>query len=171
MTQKSVGIYEKDNLIYRKIIQEDTLTVGNSSCDIPIPGEERLLFAIEMGSDEEIGHIFMCERMPLVVNTIRYEQSPIEIHMGDTIHLDTGITLRLFYDEYVPEETAEVPKAPPIVLVSKEMEILQPKPLNGADIEKQKNSENSETIETVEELPPIKQKQTQKTITDYFTKK
>lgn len=186
---KSVGIYKENELIARYILDGEIKTVGNITCDIPIPEEERILFAIEMNKDEEIGHLYMYEELTIEINEKIINQSLVEIQMGDIIKLNTGIEIKLLMGEYVPEKKVSS-RPPPIVIVPKEMvpigiesikEIEKPH-INSTkvvpliteeeeliDTETDTNTD-IDTEETLEELPPlIKTKQA--SILDYLMKK
>lgn len=180
---KSVGIYKDNEMIARHLLDGEIKTVGNITCDIPIPDEERVLFALEMNSDEELGHIYMYGHIPIEVNGTQLCQSPIDIQMGDIIKLDTGIELRLILGEYVPEK--KVPsRPPPIVIVPKEMVPLGVEPVKEPEkphpetiklaplITEEEKLVNTDTEEeTIEEFPVPTSKSKQTSILDYFPKK
>ena len=180
---KSVGIYKDNEMISRHFLDGEIKTVGNITCDIPIPEEERVLFAIEMNNDEELGHIYMYGHIPIEVNGIQLCQSPIDIQMGDIIKLDTGIELRLILGEYVPEKKVSN-KPPPIVIVPKEMVPLGVEPIKepekphidaiklASSVTEEEKLVNTDTEEeTIEEFPTPINKAKQTSILDYFPKK
>lgn len=180
---KSVGIYKDNELVARHLLDGEIKTVGNNTCDIPIPDEERILFALEMNSDEELGHIYMYGHIPIEVNGIQLCQSPIDIQMGDIIKLDTGIELRLISGEYVPEKKVSS-RPPPIVIVPKEMVPLGVEPVKEPEkphvddiklaplITKEEKIVNTDTEdETIEEVTVSTSKAKQASILDYFPKK
>lgn len=189
MQMKSVGIYKDNELIARHLLDGEIKTVGNNTCDIPIPDEERVLFALEMNADEELGHIYMYGHIPIEVNGIQVCQSPIDIQMGDSIKLDTDIELRLILGEYVPEK--KVPnRPPPIVIVPKEMVPLGIEPIKESEkphtdtkphtdaiklassVTEEEKLVNTDTEEeTIDEFPVPTNKAKQTSILDYFHKK
>lgn len=102
---KSLVVIEQNEILSRRIIEhEEMLTVGNRTCDIMIPGEERILFAIEFREDEELAHIYMHERMALQVNSRRYEQGFIDIEPNSEIKLGDGLSLVYVVGEGLPEK-------------------------------------------------------------------
>lgn len=101
---KSLVVIEHEEIFSRRIVKGDILTVGNCTCDIPIPGEDRILFAIDIRSDEEFAHIYMHERIPLQVNTKRYEQGLIDVEPSSIIHIREGIQMLYILDENIPEK-------------------------------------------------------------------
>lgn len=171
---KSIGVYVSNELVSRHFLKDEIVTVGNHTCDIPIPDEERILFALEMRADEEIGHIYMYDQTPIRVNKRILCQSPIEIRIGDIIEIDTNVEIRLFMDECVPEVKSptdgfEVPKAPPIVLVPKDFGLKPEIPKEEEELVPTDTEEVTEA--TVEELPPLPTKSKQTSILDFFGKK
>ena len=115
---KSLVVINNEEILFRKIIDhEDVYTVGNHTCDIPIPNEERILFAIEVTRDEEIAHIYMHERMALQVNSKRYEQGLIDIEPNSEIQLDKGISVVYTIDEMLPEQHQEEEKKKELPIV------------------------------------------------------
>ena len=180
---KSVGIYKDNEMIARHLLDGEIKTVGNNTCDIPIPDEERVLFALEMNSDEELGHIYMYGHIPIEVNGIQLCQSPIDIQMGDIIKLDTDIELRLILGEYVPEKKVSN-RPPPIVIVPKEMVPLGIEPIKEPEkphtdpiklassvTEEEKLVDTDTEEETIDEFPVPNSKAKQASILDYFPKK
>lgn len=180
---KSVGIYKDNEMVSRHLLDGEIKTVGNNTCDIPIPDEERVLFALEMNADEELGHIYMYGHIPIEVNGTQLCQSPIDIQMGDIIKLDTGIELRLILGEYVPEKKVSS-RPPPIVIVPKEMVPLGVEPVKepekphtdaiklASSVTEEEKLVNTDTEEeTVDEFPTLTNKAKQTSILDYFPKK
>lgn len=112
---KSIGVYVSNELVSRHVLKEETVTVGNHTCDIPIPNEERLLFAIEMRKDEVLGYLYLYEQMPIKVNGKVKNQSPIEISVMDKIEIDTGVQIEILPDTMTEEqglkEKSTVPKS------------------------------------------------------------
>lgn len=105
---KSIVVIEQNEIVSRRIVErEEILTVGNRTCDIVIPGEERILFAIELKEDEELAHIYMHERMALQVNSKRYEQGLIDIEPSSEIELRDGLSIVYIVDENLPERQEE----------------------------------------------------------------
>ena len=101
---KSLVVIEHDEIVLRRIVEhEEMLTVGNRTCDIPLPDEERILFAIELREDEVMAHIYMHERMALQVNSKRYEQGLIDIEPSSEIELRDGLSIIYIVDENLPE--------------------------------------------------------------------
>lgn len=185
---RTIKIRKEGELLMCIEMREDTVTVGNNTCDIPVPDEERLLFAIEMARDAEIGHIYPFELPTFMVNGKTPTDMPVEIALNDTITLDTGVQLEVVQDVWMSDDesekstskkTAGVPVMAPLNVLERYFETLSPLEDKSKEEMKEPEVEEPETEETettlTEEMSEvetpkesIKPKQIQRDILEYF---
>lgn len=167
---KSLVVINHGEILLRKIVEQDNVfTVGNHTCDIPLPDEERILFAVEVRKDEEMAHIYMHERMALQVNGKRYEQGLIDIEPNSEIQLENELSIVYITDEMLPEQE-EKPEKKQLPIVEWAVTPIIDK--DEGIIEKKVEEDNSdtETVETEKEDNEFSELKP-KSILDYFPKK